>query len=151
MPKFSFRLDSLLRLRCAQRDERRAELAQAFRAEEILRLQRQEVAAELARTRQQRAATGGTLNVDELLDAARHEFLLSSQQKLLEDQNVQVSAEIERRRQTLVAADQQVRALEQLKDTQQARHRAQEQTHEQNRLDEIAQRPIRHDVTADTP
>src|SRR3989442_1717619 len=126
MAKFTFRLESLLRLRCAQRDERRAELAQAFRAEEVLRRQRADVAAQIAQVRQQRATSGGTLNVDALLDAARHEFVLSSQQKVLEDQSVQVSAEIGRRRQVLVAADQQVRVLEKLKETQEERHRAQE-------------------------
>ena len=151
MPKFIFRLESLLRLRCAQRDERRAELAQAFRAEDVLRRQRQGIATQIAQVRQQRATSAGPLNVDALLDAARHEFVLSSQQKVLEDQSVQVSAEIERRRQVLVAADQQVRVLEKLKETQEERHRAQELASEQNRLDEVAQRPTRHDVTVDSP
>ena len=151
MPKFTFQLESLLRVRCAQRDERRAELAQAFRAEEILRRQQAEIASEIAQVRQQRTTPGGTLNVDALLDAARHEFVLSSQRKVLEDQSGQVSAEIERRRQSLVAADQQVRVLEKLRETQAERHRAQEQTHEQNRLDEVAQRPTKHDVTVDSP
>ena len=151
MPKFIFRLESLLRVRCAQRDERRGELAQAFWAEEVLRRQRADVATQIAQVRQQRATSGGTLNVDSLLDAARHEFVLSSQQKVLEDQSVQVSAEIERRREVLVAADQQVRVLEKLKEAQQERHRAQEQTLEQNRLDEVAQRPTRQDVTVDSP
>ncbi len=151
MPKFTFRLESLLRMRCAQRDERRLELAQALRAEEILRQQREEVAVEIAQMRQQRATPAGTLNVDALLDAARHEFVLSSQHKLLEDQTVQVSAEIERRRQALVAADQQVRVLERLRETKQQRHQVEEQVREQNRLDEAAQRPSRRDVTVDSP
>ena len=63
VPKFTFRLDSLLRLRCSHADERRAEPAQAFRAEEILREQREEIAGELAQTRQQRAAAGGTFDL----------------------------------------------------------------------------------------
>jgi flagellar protein FliJ len=140
MPKFTFRLESLLRLRSAQRDERRLELAQALRAEGILRQQRDDLAAEIAELRQQRATPAGTLNVDFLLDTARHEFVLSSQQKLLEDQTVQVSAEIERRRQALVAADQQVRVLERLRENKQQRYQAEEQVREQNRLDEAAQR-----------
>jgi flagellar export protein FliJ len=141
MPQFTFRLASLLRMRCAQRDERRLELAQALRAEEILRQQREEIAGEIAHLRQQRATPAGTLNVDALLDAARHEFVLRSQQKLLEDQTVEVSAEIERRRQAVVAADQQVRVLEKLRETGEQRHRAEEQSREQGRLDEAAQRP----------
>jgi flagellar FliJ protein len=140
MPKFTFRLESLLRMRCAQRDDRRLELAQALRAEEVLRRQHQELAAEIAELRRQRATPAGMLNVDALLDAARHEFVLSSQQKLLEDQTVQVSAEIERRRQVLVSADQQVRVLERLREAKQQRHQAEEQSREQSRLDETAQR-----------
>ncbi len=140
MPNFTFRLESLLRLRSAQRDERRHELAQALRAEEILRQQRGELDGEIAFLRQQRATPAGTLNVDALLDAARHEFVLTSQRKALEDQTVQVSAEIDRRRQALVAADQQVRVLEKLKDNRQQRHQAREQAREQARLDEVAQR-----------
>ena len=139
MSRFTFRLQSLLRLRCAQRDERRTELAQAFRAEEILRRQRQEIAADIAHMRQRRSTPAGPLDIDALLDAARHEFVLSSRQKVLEEQSVQVSAEIERRRLALVAADQQVRMLEKLKETAEQRHRAWQQAREQKRLDEAAQ------------
>jgi flagellar export protein FliJ len=146
MPKFTFRLASVLRMRCAQRDERRAELAQAFQAEEILRQQKHEIACELAELRRQRTTPGGELNVDVLLDAARYEFVLSAQQQALEEQTEKVSAEIERRRQALVAADQQVRTLEKLQETQQQRHHAAEQTREQSYLDEVAQQPTVRDA-----
>jgi flagellar export protein FliJ len=141
MAKFTFRLAGVLRLRCALRDERRSELAQALRAEAILRGQHDAITSELAAVRQQRALSTGALNVDLLLDAARYEFVLSSRQKVLEEEIKQVATEIERRRQALVAADQQVRVLEKLQETQQQRHHATEQVREQNRLDEVAQPP----------
>jgi flagellar export protein FliJ len=147
MPNFTFRLESLLRLRRAQRDDRRHELAQALRAEDILRRQCAQLDEEVAELRQQRATPTGTLNVDSLLDAARHEFVLRSQQQALEDQTVQVSAEIERRRQALLAADQQLRVLEKLRETRQQRHEAQEHGRELNRLDEAAHQRPQHSVT----
>lgn len=149
MPKFTFRLDSLLRLRSAQRDERRQELAQALRAEAILRQQRHDLDGQIAQMRQQRATLAGLLDVDALLDTARHEFVLSSQRQALEDQTVQVLAEIERRRQALVAADQQVRVLEKLKETRHERHQAEELAREQSRLDEVAQRCRQSNMTVE--
>src|SRR5438477_1355056 len=97
---FRFRLETLLRLRLAERDQRRAELVKALRAEELLRgeeraLQEQQVKA-VGRSRQLKSP--GAANVDALLQTHRYEIVLAAQRRQLKQQIVQVEAETERRR-----------------------------------------------------
>src|SRR5262245_60935021 len=100
---FHFRLQTLLRLRIAERNERRAELAKALRAEAVLQEQQARLAAEQVelaeRGRQLKAP--GTANVDALLQTHRYEVVLAAQARHLATQMVQVAAEVERRRQAL--------------------------------------------------
>ncbi len=117
---FRFRLETLLRLRLAERDQRRAELAKALRAEELLRgeertLEDQQIEA-AARSRQLKSP--GAANVDALLEIHRYEAVLAAQRQLLKQQIAQVEVETERRRQALVEADRQLRVLEKLRERQ---------------------------------
>jgi|SRR3954469_9238856 flagellar FliJ protein len=117
---FRFRLETLLRLRLAERDQRRAELAKALRAEELLRgeertLEDQQIEA-AARSRQLKSP--GAANVDALLEIHRYEAVLAAQRRLLKQQIAQVEVETERRRQALVEADRQLRVLEKLRERQ---------------------------------
>jgi len=117
---FRFRLETLLRLRLAERDQRRAELANALRAEELLRgeertLEDQQIEA-AARSRQLKSP--GAANVDALLEIHRYEAVLAAQRRLLKQQIAQVEVETERRRQALVEADRQLRVLEKLRERQ---------------------------------
>lgn len=137
MAKFRFRLESLLQVRQTERDQRRAELAQAYQAEEILREQRKKLQTEIDLLRQQRNISAGTIDVDALIEGSRYEFVLSSQRKTLEEQSSEVSQEIERRRQILVAVDQQVRMLEKLEEKQRQQFQAEQQRKETKELDEI--------------
>lgn len=140
MSKFKFRLETLLRLRDTARDERRAQLAKAYQAEEILSRQRQQLDDDLNELSDHNrlAAAPGQLNVDRLLDARRYELVLKSQQLHVDQQQQALETEIERRRQMLVEANRQVRVLEQLREKQLERHRREENRQEIKQLDEVA-------------
>lgn len=140
MTKFTFRLATLLKLREAGRDRRRNELAQAYQAERILQ-QQQDLLAEEIDENQRRSRTGaepGKVNVDALLDMHRHQLVLRAQEELSQQQHTQLTAEIERRRLTLVEADRQVRVLEKLRQKQTVRHRSAEERLEMKQFDETA-------------
>jgi flagellar protein FliJ len=140
MSSFHFRLDTLLRLRLADRDQRRADLAKALRAEEALARQEallrgeQGEMAELSR----KLASPGAADIDRLLASHRYELVLKTQVQQLTGQIAQVVAEVERRRLALVEADRQVRVLEKLRDKQASDHQTREDKREQRQLDEQA-------------
>jgi flagellar FliJ protein len=142
MAKFKFRLATLLRLRNAARDERRGQLAEAYRADEIIQEKQRQLAEELdAIGRQQREASGpGPIDVDRLLSDQRYAFLLAAQQGHTERQRVLLAAELERRRQLLMEANREVRVLEKLEERQRERHQEEENRREIKQVDEIAQR-----------
>ena len=148
MATFKFRLATLLRLRESARDERRTQLAQAFRADELLedknRILEEHLADMRRRTRQ--AASPGEIDVDRLLEARRFETVLLAQKEHVRNQQEMVRIEIERRRQALVAANREVRILENLRARQYGRHQAEENRQETKQLDEAAQlRALRED------
>jgi len=140
MSAFHFRLTTLLRLRLAERDERRSDLAKALAAAEILRGQHIELETErtenLALLREVSSPGGG--NVDRLIHAHRYAAILKARATQLVAQEAQVEREIERRRQILVEADRQVRVLEKLEARQQAEHRRRADRLEAKQLDEVA-------------
>jgi flagellar FliJ protein len=139
MPRFHFRLHGLLSLREAARDEKRAHLAQAWEAAEKLRVEAERLDQDLVDLRDMAlAASRGTVQVDRLVEAHRYELLLRAQQQHLAGQRQLVDAEVEKRRQALVEADQEVRVLEKLREAQLERHRKAEERIEMKRLDEVA-------------
>ena len=142
MPRFRFRMATLLRLREAARDERRAQLAEAYLAEQKLQDHRASVAAEAdtLRRRYGQASAPGELNVDQLLDSHRFQLVLGVQLKVIDEQAAKLAVEIEKRRQALVASDREVRVLEKLRETWKDRHRKEEQLGEMKSLDEVAGR-----------
>ena len=140
MARFHFRLASLLRLREAARDERRRHLAEALRAESVLRDHRAalEKNVEVMRRQARAAAQPGHIDVDRLLEAQRYELALRAQVAIAEQQAAELRQEIENRRQALVAADREVRVLEKLRQRHLERFRAEEARREVKRMDEIA-------------
>lgn len=140
MARFQFRLATLLKLREAVRDERRAQLAEAQRLGDELQLRRDEIEELLREAQQSQTVAPGAVNVDRLLDATRYDVVLRVEQAQIEGQQAAVAAEIEKRRQALVAADRDVRSLELLRETQRQRHEADEETKARKELDEIASR-----------
>src|SRR5437763_16870250 len=103
---FEFRLQTVLRLRLAERDERRSELAKALRAEEVLladeRSLGEQQASVAARARELKSP--GAADVDALLQTSRYEVVLAAQRRQVAQQIAQVQQEVERRRQTLMEA-----------------------------------------------
>jgi flagellar FliJ protein len=142
MAKFKFRLESLWKLREAERDERRAQLGEATRARQVLAEQLDEKTAELEqlRTRYGDAAAPGRVEIDRLLHAQRFEVVVRGELDGLRQQTRMLDEEIERRRLALVEADRQLRVLEKLKEKQQERFRREQDRREMKELDEMAAR-----------
>lgn len=140
MARFKFRLATLLKLREAARDERRTELAQAYRADDVLHGYLQQVQADLSDLKEQcrKAAGPGTIDIDELIETQRYEIILKSQQRHLNEQRGRLAAEIERRRVALLAANREVRVLEKLRERQIEQHNLEEYRLDIKRLDEVA-------------
>ena len=139
MAGFVFRLQPLLNLRAAERDRRREQLADAYRAAEILQQQMEQLAQETKNTRQQtsKASQPGEVVVDYLLNSHRYELLLRAQTQQLREQQQHVDVEIERRRQALLEADRELRALEKLRERQQDEFRRMEHRRQMRELDEL--------------
>ncbi len=141
MAKFKFRLATLLRLRESLRDGRRSELGEAYRVDDVLKTQLDQVDDDLGalRTRRRNVCGLGSVDVDQLLESQRYELALQVQQQQIHRQRQTVAEEIERRRQSLVEANRDVRVLEKLRDKQQRRHHQEESRREIKQLDEVAQ------------
>jgi flagellar FliJ protein len=137
---FRFRLATVQRLREAARDARRGELAQALRAAEMLRARREEIEAQLQATRGEiaRRSAPGAADVDALMAAHRYEQTLRAERAGVQQQEKQVQAELERRRDALVEADRAVRVLEMLHERRAAEYQTSEDRREQRELDQIA-------------
>ena len=142
--RFQFRLTTLLRLREAARDQRRGQLAEAFRAEEALHARLSELEYDLGELKRQyrQTAAAGPLDVDPLIDAQRYELLLLAEQQSIGQQSQTLAVEIDKRREALVAADREVRVLEKLRETQADRHRSDEEQREMKQMDEVASRRV---------
>ena len=145
MEAFQFRLRTVLRLRIATRDERRAELGRAQRAAEVLSEQQTKIAADAAANHEStrrlmtaRTTASDGVSVDGLLNAHRHALVLKAQTAQVAQQQQQVAAEIARRQSTLVEADREVRVREKLRERQQSEHEQLALAQEQRELDEVA-------------
>jgi len=150
--QFKFRLATLLKLRERHRDERREQLAEAYRAQELLEERKSEIDAEIKVVDNQvrHAAGAGVVKVDQLVDRGRYELILKAELHQLATQSKKLEEEIDRRRTLLIDANRQVRVLEKLSEKQEARHREEFIRREQKVYDEIAcQRAAGGDPWAD--
>lgn len=139
MAEFRFRLATLLRLREAARDERRARLAEAYAAEQKLIARGDELRREQQELKQRHRGPGvGRVDVDQMLSYDRYAVLIKAELHALEHQRSLLGDEIEKRRQALVAADREVRLLEKFREKLQDRHRQQEAAAAMRQLDEVA-------------
>lgn len=140
MAKYKFRLETLQKVREARRDENRALLAEAFRAEQILAENRAElvIEGEALRELQRSAVAGKYLDVNQLLEAQRYELLLKARSQELAKQAIMLEAETERRRQILVESDREVRVLEHLDERHQREFTQEQQRRETKLLDELS-------------
>jgi flagellar protein FliJ len=140
MPEFRFRLTTLLRLRENTRDERRWRLAESQRADEDLQRQLSQLGAEQQRLQAlcRKAAAPGALDLGRLVDADRYAAVLRAEESELHRRRETLAAEIQSRRQAVLQADREVKALEKLRGRQQQRHRQESERRESKRLDEAA-------------
>jgi len=140
MAQFRFRLDTVLKVRRQQRDQARAELADAHHAAAILARQKEQLAAAMREIQMRRRNdTEGSINVDRLLEAHRFHLLLGAKRQELSAQEQTLNEEVERRQAAVVEADRQVKLLEKLREKQARRHAQAESRREQAAIDEIAQ------------
>ena len=137
---FAFRLKSVLVVRQRERGQRRSELAEAVRAEALLGERRRRLELQRSDTGSPVAQTGGELNLSHLQAADQFRRVLRRELKSLTDELQRAQAEVDERRQAVVAADQQVRALEKLHERQRAEFDRQHATRRQRELDEAASR-----------
>jgi flagellar export protein FliJ len=140
MARFHFRLATLLRLRETARDQRRLQLAEAERADAVLRTQLAELGARQRQLQDEcrAAAAAGEVDLPRLVEAHRYAAALREQAAELEQERRTLAAEIDRRRQTLVEADRDVRTLEKLRESQRQAHRREEERQEARQIDEAA-------------
>jgi flagellar export protein FliJ len=143
MVRDRFRLQTLLRLREAARDERRELLADALRVEAVLREQAARLEAELDGARRLQALPTGPIDVDRLLAAQRFEATLRLEQQGLARQQAAVSQTIDERRAALVEADRELKVVEKLKASHAERLAQDEARALVKRLDEVAGRRAR--------
>jgi flagellar protein FliJ len=140
MPQFRFRLATLLRLGEIARDSRRAELAESQRADDHLRRRLDRLITEQRRLETTcRAAAGpGAVDVGELVEAHRYATALRAEEEELKHKRQVLAAEIDFRRQAILAADRDVQVLEKLRERRQALHRLEEERQLAKQLDEAA-------------
>ena len=141
MKKYRFPFDTARRVSVWRRDEQRLRLADAFRAEQIVQQQRQQLYGELSnlQNRQREEMSQQELNVNYLLAAQRYELVLKGQQQTLEKQSAMLADEVERSRQSVIDAEQGVQVMEKLDGRMRDEHRAKEQRAETRLLDGTAQ------------
>jgi flagellar protein FliJ len=141
MAEFKFRLATLLRMREATRDQRRAELAESQRAEAATRCQFSQWQVEWSHLKStaRQATSPGVVEVERLVDAYRYQQTLEARRRQLEEQLAQLTGEIAQRREALLQADRDVRTLEKLRDAQVLRHHQEAHRQEIKRLDEATQ------------
>lgn len=140
MARTQFRLASVLRLRESARDERRGQLAEAFRAAETVDARLAELNVELAELKRMQTLHPGQLDVERLLEANRYEAVLRFEQSRALAEKKTIAEEIERRREALVIADRDVKVLEKLREKQLAQASEEASRREVKWLDEVAGR-----------
>jgi len=140
MADFPFRFETLRRVRRQHRDHCRARLTAAIRDDQLLARH----LAELDRRRRELAAQcresagPGKLDLHRLIELRRYDQAVAAEQEELEAQRPDLSQEIERRRDALLAADREMRPLDKLDQRRQEQHRRQAKRRELKVLDEIA-------------
>ena len=129
-----------MKLREAERQQRRIELADAFHAESILHEQAAQLEQEIRDVEQRSRviSSPGRVHVDRVLDTHRYKLILKSQIMVLSQKEAQLQTEIERRRAVLAAADRDVRVLDKLRERKREEHDAAESRRESRQLDDFA-------------
>ena len=136
----TFRLQSVMKLRIAARDERRKSLADALRAESIVSEQITSMEKDIAAAREasRAAASPGLIQVERLLSFNRHELLLDANRRALIKQKKRSPKRLRFADRALVEADRDVKALEKLRERDDRERLIAEDRREQAELDQTA-------------
>lgn len=139
MSEFQFSLQSVLKVRLAERDGRRTELADAQRSLLALQTEFGRLERDLQHLRAQlrRSLLPGSLDVAHLQSCNACELTLRREIDLLDQQRRDAEKEAEQCHAALIQADQQVRMLEKLSDKQREEHSRDEKKRERRHLDEL--------------
>jgi flagellar FliJ protein len=148
MAKFTFRLETLLKLRMAERDQRRIALAETLTLVERVVRRIDALDKELRAVAKAQAVRPGVVDVDRLMSADRYAVALRQDRAECEQEQLALEAEVAARRAALVAADQEARALEKLREKQHAQFEAEAERRQQRELDEIAARATINEAPA---
>jgi flagellar export protein FliJ len=147
MARFRFRLQSLLQLRDADRQQRLGELAESLASERMCQQARRAVDGQ--RTTQRNAARHAagrvTVDVDRLQAASEYDASLRERAAELARKQHELDAEIAERQRALAVADGHVRVLEKLRERQLQDFARQQVLAEINELDEAALRAYARD------
>jgi flagellar FliJ protein len=148
MPRFEFRLKTLLAVREAARDLARTQLAELLAQQDSLSRRRAHLEREVNDQKQwlRRGTAPGRIDVDRLSTANRYELVLGREISTIMRHEQTLTPEIEGRRQAVVEADREVRVLEKLRERQFEQFRQQRALAEVKQLDEVAARAMdRHE------
>jgi len=139
MKKFQFRLDPVLRMREAVRDERRRALSQAYAVEATALEQISGVEDRMLGLLQYRRKMTAErkVNIDSLLSSQRFEAVLKAERRELENNLVNIRKEIEICRQNLIEADRDVKIIEKLKDKKKTEHNYLQEQESMKEIDEM--------------
>lgn len=140
MPRFKFRLNSLLRLREQSREQAQLVLAEALRRVDDIERRQADIQHDLNDLEQhmRSSAKKTSVDVDRLLDGHRHQLSLEARMAELDRAMGEACDEVERCRLKLVDADRDVKVLEKLHEKQLAEHQRQIAYEEQKHNDETA-------------
>lgn len=134
---FHFRFDSILQLRCRERDFAASEVEEVQRAISLVETQLEETQSELNELAEQRkSASTGNVAVGNLLDFQRHQLVLIGNSQHLRQQISTLEQEKTRREIKLTKAQQAVKSFEKLREQQDEEAQRQEALRLQTRLDE---------------
>lgn len=143
---FQFRFDSILRLRCRERDDAGVEVGNANEAirrvqEQIneIQQQRDEIRIESSGLLASGTNSAGnaTFAVDRILQRGRFDLQLQAEMVALEQTVVSLKQERDRRLDLLVLAEAEVKRIERLRETQQAEYYQDELKREQAEADDM--------------
>ena len=140
MRAFTFRLQTLQRLREQARDVAQRALAAAQEKQAVLEQQQASLQIDLQglETHMRNTITKQHLDVDRAMDGHRHQLSLQARLAELDKAMLDARAQVERCRDKLIEADREVKILEKLHERQLAEHTRQLAQHEAKQLDEAA-------------
>ena len=153
MPPFHFRLETLLKLRCIERDRYHQELTEVLDRQKSLQESLDAVDEEIVELSARERSAFDSKNTDMVLirDLGRHKMLLGEKRTKMRRQMELLVEEVEACRVRLLEADRAVKTLEKLREKQRLQHRIEQQRAEIKEFDEIAALRDRDRFSCESP